>query len=328
VLEELVGPLMAKTKKSKYTKQQWLYFTEHSLSLIETGLGSNSLPYLDVKASVRAANPLEAAAVHADWVQSKVSGKLNFLISNELCQLLLSDVPNVPDDEVESAIELKAADLISYDIDDAAMDIIQLPTEAYRGRMKMAFIIAMKKTPLAQWLTELIQRGIKVDIIDVEITTLRNLAVFHQNFNESGILHLQQASSRLVLNYNQEMVLSRSFDIGLAGMISETVVDDGELELTVTENSHSDIQLESLVLEVRRSFDYYESQLGLGSIAEMMFLCDEQHEHLAQEISKRLGVRFVMIRPSDFVQIKLSQEDLDPVHYFGLAGAIYREALA
>jgi MSHA biogenesis protein MshI len=318
---------MAKTN-NKHIKQQWLYITEKGLSLLETGMGKNALPYLDVKASIHADNPLESAAKHAQWVKTHSSKKINLLISSSLYQLLLSDVPDVPDDELESAIELKAADLISYDIDEAAIDVIQLPSQAYRGRMRMAFIIAMKKAPLRQWLTELIQCGVTVDIIDVEITTLRNLAVSHQNFNESGILHLQPNESRLLLNFDSELVLSRSFDIGLNNLISETTIDDGELELTVSENSQSEIQIESLVLEIRRSFDYYEAQLGLGAIAEMMFLCDEQFEQTVQEVAKRLGVRFVLLRPADFIQIRLSQEDLDPVHYFGLTGAVYREALA
>jgi MSHA biogenesis protein MshI len=290
-------------------------------------MGKNALPFLDVKAAMPAENALESAAKYVPWVKEHCGKKINILLSNELYQLLLSDVPEVPDDEMESAIELKAADLISYDIDDAVIDIIQLPSQAYRGRMRMAFIIAMQKAPLQKWLTELIQCGVKVDIIDVGITCLRNLAVSHQNFSESGILHLQRSHSRLLLNFDNEMVLSRSFDIGLNNLVNETTIDDGELELTVTETTQSEIQIESLVLEIRRSFDYYEAQLGLGAIAEMIFLCDEQFEATVEEVAKRLGVRFVLLRPADYIQIRLSQEDLDPIHYFGLTGAIYREAL-
>ena len=152
--------------------------------------------------------------------------------------------------------------------------------------------------------------------------------MFHQNLNESGLLYLQPNQSRLVLTFNRELVLSRSFDIGLSSLISETTVNDGELELTVTENTKFEIQIESLVLEIRRSFDYYEAQLGLGSIAEMQFLCDEQYESIATELAKRLGVRFVMMRPQDYVEIRLGDLQMDPINFFGLTGLVYREALS
>jgi len=328
VLDDYQGLPMASAAKNKYNKQTWLYMTSTGLSLIETGMGKNALPYFDVKATIAADNPLESPGKHVAWVKKNAPSNINILLSHALYQLLLSDVPDVPEAELDDAIELKAADLLSYDIDDAVIDVIQLPSEAYRGRMRMAFIIALRKTPIVDWMKALILQGIKTKIIDVEITQLRNLAVFHQSLNTSGLLYLQPNQSRLALTFNRELVLSRSFDIGLSSLITETTIDDGELELTVTEDTKFEIQIESLVLEIRRSFDYYEAQLGLGSIAEMQFLCDEAHESIATELANRLGVRFVIMRPQDYVEIRLGEASLDPVHFFGLTGLVYREALS
>lgn len=315
--------------KAKYSKRQWLHFSENGLCLFETGPGSDALPYLDIVATLSAAAVLSSPTQHIRWVKEHCrGGRLNILLDNSLYQLLLSDVPDVPEEELREAIELKAADLISYDIDDALVDVILLPSEAYRGRMKMAFIVALMKTPMQRWMTELAQVGIKVNVIDVEVTQLRNLAVFHQTVPETGILHLKPSSSRLLLTYQNEMVLSRSFEIGLGTLLKEQTVSDGELELTLSQSDSSDIQLESLALEIRRSFDYYESQLGLGALGEIRLLCDAQFEYLADELSRRLGVRFSLMRPEDFMTIRLSQTDLDPVHYYGLTGTVYREALS
>jgi MSHA biogenesis protein MshI len=318
---------MAQAGKRKQVKRHWLFLGERRLILFETGT-KQALPYLKILDSQNVDDPLGTPTKHLSWLSQFGVKKLNILLANAHYQLLLSDVPEVPEDELADAIELKAADLISYDIDDALIDVIQLPSEAYRGRMKMAFIVAMQKTPVVHWLTELIQLGITVDLIDIELTQLRNLAVSHQSFNESGILHLKASNSHLLLNFNQEVVLSRNFDIGLSSLVTETTVQDGELELTVTEDNQSEIQIESLVLEIRRSFDYYESQLGLGSVAEIQFLCDEQYEQLANDLARRLGVRFVLVRPSDFMQLQLSDEHQDPVNYYNLIGSVYREVLA
>lgn len=314
--------------KAKYSKQQWLHFSENGLCLFETGQGKDALPYLDIKATLNTDSPLSAPAAHIRWVRQHAGKRLNILLSNGLYQLLLSDVPDVPESELRDAMELKAADLISYDLEDALIDVILLPSDAYRGRMKMAFIVAMMKTPLQQWLIELAQHGVRVDVIDVEMTQLRNLLVFHQTVPETGILQLTAHSSRLLLTYQREMVLSRAFDIGLGSLIREQTVQDGDLEVTLDSAESSDIQLESLALEIRRSFDYYEAQLGLGSLGEVRLLCDARHDYLADELTQRLGVRFSMIRPEDFMTIRLSQMDLDPVHFYGLTGSVYREALS
>ncbi|WP_320827267.1 hypothetical protein [Reinekea sp.] len=305
--------------------QQWLYIAPEGLAVLETGMAKDGMPYLAIKASQPSTNPLDRSEEYAQWVKQQVTGNINILLADGLHQVLLSDVPDVPEAEMDAAIELKAGDLLSYDLDDALLDTIHLPKEAYRGRLRMAFIVAAKKNPLRLWLMALIRLGIRVDIIDVETTQLRNLALMKRKFNESGIFHLKPDNSRLVLNYGQEMVLSRTFDIGLSSLSSETTVQDGELELTVTEDTQAVIQLETLVLEIRRSLDYYEAQLGLGSIAEIQFLCDPLQHQFAEQLADKLGVRFEQLDPSDFMRIQVVDPDDDPVTYYGLAGTAYRE---
>jgi len=307
--------------------QQWLYIAPDGLTVLETGKAKDGLPYLAIKASQASSNPLERSDEQAKWVKQFVTGNINILLADGLHQVLLSDVPDVPEAEIDAAIELKAGELLNYDLDDATLDTIHLPKEAYRGRIRMAFIVAAKKTPLRLWLMALVRLGIRVDIIDVETTQLRNLALMKRKFNESGIFHLKPNNSRLVLNYGQEMVLSRTFDIGLSSLSSETTVQDGELELTVTEDPHANIQLETLVLEIRRSLDYYEAQLGLGSIAEIQFLCDLEHQQLAEQLADKLGVRFEQLDPSEFMRIQVTNPEDDPVAYYGLAGTVFREAI-
>ena len=315
------------TRKKSFSKQQWLYISDTQLILFDTSWPKGGLPCFNVIAKHDAANALSNAHNHADWVANNISGKLNILIANSLFQLLMIDVPDVPAEEIDDAINLKAADLIHYDVEEAALDFIHLPSEAYRGRMRMAYLIATQKQPLSRWLQELIQNGIQVDVIDVEVTQLRNLAVYHQTRNQSGILHLQPNQSRLLLNFNGEMVLNRVFDTGLQKLTAEQTVMDGELEVTVESDQQQNIPFESLVLEIRRSFDYYESQLALGAISEIHVLCDEKHQSLCTALANKLGVRFHLMRPQDFMQITTTDAANYPVPHYGLIGTLYREAL-
>lgn len=313
------------TKKQR--TRRWLYFTTNGIAVFETGTGQDKLPFFKVVASQHGDSPLTNVSKYIEWVKPHKRASMNLILGDSLYQMLQSDVPDVPEEEVESAIELKAADLISFDIDDALLDVIQLPSEAYRGRMRMAFIIACRKTPIRDWLMALVELGVQIKIIDVEITQLRNLAVFRQSVSQSGILHIKSSHSRLLLNYDSELVLSRAFDVGLSVLSAEKTIQDGELELTVTEPQQSDIELETLALEIRRSFDYYEAQLGLGTVNEILCLCHPEYRDVGAALAGKLGVRFNILAPEDFMRIA-TPEDIEPSDYLHVAGSAFREALA
>lgn len=285
---------------------QWLYFNADTITVFTATLNRSKQPCVQLMACIQADNPIQQAKTLAPQIRKLISGKVNILLSDALYQLLLSDVPDVPEEDIESAIELKAADLLSYDIDDAALDVIRLPDQAYRGRMKMAFIVAARKAPLQQWCMELIKRGLRVQRIDVEHTQLRNISNAVKNYNEVGVFDIEAHRSRLLLTFNDELVLSRTFDIGWSSLINEQTVTDEELEITVTDDHQSHIQLESLSLEMRRSFDYYESQLGLGSVSEVHLLCPAEYHHLAEQLTNKLAIRFTTIELQDLIQIHLN----------------------
>lgn len=318
---------MPKKEFTKHKPQQWLYLSHHGMTVFQTRNDVGKLPSVHITAHQAVEAPLHNPQANVNWVKKHAKGRINLLLADSLYQLLLSDVPDVPEDEIESAIEFKAADLIQYDIENAALDVIQLPSEAYRGRMKMAFIVATQKQPLRDWSMALIEKGIRLDIIDVEHTQLRNLAIHLQNHSETGIFHLENTRGRLILNYQGEMVLSRTFDSGLSTLISETTHHDGELELTQNDETHDDIQFETLVLEMRRSFDYYESQLGLGAVSEVQLLCLPEFLNLSTKLTEKLGMRFSPITISDFISFTSLDDSIDPNQLLAIAGTAFRGAL-
>jgi MSHA biogenesis protein MshI len=227
----------------------------------------------------------------------------------------------VPAPEIESALRFKAADLISYDLDDASIDLISLPAEAYRGRLRMAFVIAAHKTPLIAWAMAMGQRGHSVQCIDIDQLTLRNTAIRALDRDQGGLLFFEADRCRLILLFEQEIVLSRQFDIGFTDL---GITVGGEPEL-VLEGS-LDIQLDSLSLEIRRSFDYYEAQLGLGSISEVTVLGWPGDPDISDTLGTKLECRFRLIHPEDFI---LSPPDADwPAELIPALGAAFRESAA
>ncbi|GGX45015.1 hypothetical protein [Saccharospirillum salsuginis] len=309
--------LLSPIRRNK--RQQWIYLTEEGIGRASFQSSANAMPRLhrfDWKVESDAVNrPGELAG----WAAEKASGPVNLLLGEGLYQMLMVDVPDVPAEEIESALRLKSADLISYDIEDATLDVILLPTDAYRGRLRMAFVIAAMKSPLRQWALELAKRGLTLNVIDVDQLQLRNLAIRSQQRHQSGLLHLGPDRCRLVLLYENELVLSRQFDIGY-----QSLGMSGPDEPALTLEGQDDIQLESLVLELRRSFDYYESQLGLGSIGEVSLIGWPGDVGLTASLGEKLGVRFQPLRAEDLILLPDPLEGVVPDPLIPMLGTAFR----
>ncbi|MCH8529854.1 MAG: hypothetical protein LAT65_03285 [Saccharospirillum sp.] len=302
-------------------RQNWLYLTATGAGLTQVEHRPGRLPRITQSDWHAADHVLEHPDALVSWVSSHCQpGPLYLILGEPFYQLMLVDVPEVPPEEIDSALRLKAADLISYDLDEATIDTLVLPQEAYRGRLRMAFIIAAMKTPLTRWALALARQGLKLQLIDVDQLQLRNLALKAKHSAQAGLLHLSSDQCRLVLVYNDEMVLSRQFDIGIDNLSAINSQSD-----SLALEGQDDIQLDSLVLELRRSFDYYESQLGLGQVNEMHLLGWPGDARLAEALKTKLGLRVEMIQVEDHLDLADTEAGV-PVWQLPMLGSLFRES--
>lgn len=308
---------MALFKRARSGSHNWLYLTPDGFGFAHLSAGKGALPQLHPQSWQESADPLQRADDLADWVADQADGAINLLLGEGYYQLLLVDVPEVPADEMEAALRLKAAELLHYDLDEASLEVILLPAQAYHGRTRMAFVIAAHQQPLRQWALALARRGLTLSAIDIDQLQLRNLALRASDQQQNGLLHLRADHCQLLLIYQGELVLSRRFDIGY-----EDLGADAEGDALILEGQ-TDIQRDSLVLELRRSFDYYESQLGLGSIHQLHLTGWPGSNSMIDDLGAKLGLRFVPLRLEDYLQLPAAAL---PAPLLPLAGTAFREA--
>lgn len=288
---------MAPIKHAQRDYQNWLYLTPSGYGMARLSVSNDTLPKLHAPVWHDETDPLQQADTLADWVADHSHGTMNLLLGEGYYQMLLVDVPDVPADEIESALRLKAAELLHYDIEEASLEVILLPAEAYHGRTRMAFVVATHKDPLRKWALALAQRGLTLSQIDIDQLQLRNLALRASDLQQTGLLHLRADHCQLLLIYQGELVLSRRFDVGYEDLGADTLGDALVLE------GQTDIQRDSLVLELQRSFDYYESQLGLGSINQLNLTGWPGTLGMIENLGHRLGLRFEILRLEDYLQL-------------------------
>jgi MSHA biogenesis protein MshI len=233
-------------------------------------------------------------------------------------ELLLTEAPNVPDDELNAAMEFRVADLLAQDISATAIQTIRLPADAYRGRMSMAHVIASPNEKIEAWVSWAKELKLDISLITVPELCMLNLLALFDVEQGVGLLGLSSDKGSLRLYQAGALYLTRQIEVGLDALelvsaesqeetdeeddnenftleaFDQIEDDSDELDLKlndVEEQSAGELslgdyvpfsgrprvneyQLENLILQVQRSLDYYESQLGMGQITRLMLLSD------------------------------------------------------
>jgi MSHA biogenesis protein MshI len=203
--------------------------------------------------------------------------QINLVLHPAYYRLLLVDAPNVPDDELRDAMLWRVKDLISEPIDKVVLDIIRLPKDAYEGRMNMLYVAVAPRIHLDLFIEMLLSQDLRPNWIDISELSLRNLVIKLAGNRSCAVVCIKDQGSFVSIITQQQLYLTRNIDVNI-----ETLH-----EIANSSESH----VEQLVMDVQRSLDYYESQLGKGSIEQLIFCpatsrgVEKSIEYLAKNLS-------------------------------------------
>jgi len=172
-------------------------------------------------------------------------------------QLLLTERPPVEDEELSSAVRWKVKELLDFPIEEAAIDTFSLPEDAYRGRHKMLYAAALRKTTLQDLVSPVEAAGLEVDCIEVSELALHNLSSrITSDRGCTAIVQFHAGEGFINLVESGAIYLSRRLDIGL-----DKFKPSGD----------NTTFFDTLFLEIQRSLDFYESQLGKGIVTYLYY---------------------------------------------------------
>lgn len=244
--------------------------------------------------------------------QQLKNARCNVVLTSIDYQLLLVEAPDVPENELREAVKWRVKDLIQGSVEESVIDVFALPADASRAGKKMVYVAVAKLARINQIITLIKDLGLELNSIDIEVLALRNLTLFKQFERGAAVVRLKAGAGDVSIYRDGNLYLSRHFQLNYgAGLLD-------------------DIPADSLALEVQRSFDYFERQMGQVP-PSVLFLCGEGIG--ADKISDEL--RRAMSAPIEFLE--LTQETgIDPQEYdegmmqlcMGAIGAVYKEAVA
>lgn len=179
-------------------------------------------------------------------------------------ELQLVEAPPVPDEELSAAMSFRIAEIVSERASEKILQAFPLPNDAYRGRMNMAFAAIAERSYVQEIVGFCREHELDLRQITINEMSTLNLLANVDRADSVAVLRLEANAGVIYLYRNGALYFTRQISLGTEDLgLSTLNVSEGGLMLQP--NSRIDV----LALELQRSMDYFESQLGLGAIDQL-----------------------------------------------------------
>lgn len=287
--------------------------------------GTPQLRFCDFRATRTLAEQGEMLAALADEYALGGVPCISVLPSSHF-SLLLVEKPNVEPGELKTAVRWRVKDLLDFHVDDAVIDVFEVPGQADRGRPPMAYVVAAHQGSVQEHIDLIEGAGCGLEVVDIPEMAQRNIAALVPE-DDAGVavLHLSEHRGLLTLTRQSALYLARNLDTGAADLQGH---GDGDEDGAMPEALEQ--RLESIVLEVQRSLDYYESHFAMPPIGNLVIApLPYEVPGMLGYIANQLGVA---VRELDLNTLLDVQEPLDPAlqarAFTAIGAALRREAPA
>ena len=224
-------------------------------------------------------NKAETASALKKLVQeNKLENKpvtTSLLVNNS--NLVMLEKPEVAENELRQAVRWKIKDSIPFDVNNAIVDVFEIPGQIERGRTPLVYVTAAEKDSLKQHVQLLEEQNLEVESIDIAELVMRNIAALLPEDQQGvALLKLDAANGLMTLTHDSSLYLARNIDVGYSSLTStNSILGENPNEsdgLALEEGMSPDHQraLDGIVLEVQRSLDYYESHFAKPAINSLV----------------------------------------------------------
>lgn len=175
--------------------------------------------------------------------------------------LLMIEAPEVPDEELRAAIRWRIKDLIDFDINDAVVDVFEIPNQKAPGKGKLNAVVGRAREVRSR-IELLNDAGLAVKVVDIPEMAMRNIAaLLPEDVAGTALLYLGRKNGLITITRQQTLYLSRRIDIGYESFQAE--VESGDTD-------RINKRLDHIVVEIQRSMDYYESHFSQPAVANVV----------------------------------------------------------
>lgn len=231
--------------------------------------------------------------------ESLETSRFTTLLPADEYQLFLVEAPNVPVDELKTAIRWKIKDLLSYHVDDATIDVLKIPANKYgTDRPQSLYAVAASNETIRRRITLFEKARIELKVIDIPEMAQRNIAALYETEARGlAFLSFSDEGGLLTVTCDGELFLARRTDITLG-------------QLRDANESLRQQYLDRVVLEAQRSLDYFDRQFHHIPVSRML-VCAPESLGLDRLLADSLGLPVEMLDLAQGMDIIAVPELLD-----------------
>lgn len=171
--------------------------------------------------------------------------KLHLLLEDDDYQLLQTELPQIPDEELLDALRWQVKDMLRTPLAASTLDLIAPPQTG--ARRAQGFVVAAANKLLRERMLQFRPSQSEVAVIDIPELAQRNMATLLETQGHSTIiLSINSAGSLLTGSRDGVLYFTRNFDLSLFSLADSP---DARRE-----------QFDRLLLELQRSLDVIEHQ--------------------------------------------------------------------
>jgi MSHA biogenesis protein MshI len=236
--------------------------------------------------------------------------------------MLLVEAPSVPVDELKTAVRWRIKDMLNYHIDDATVDVLQIPPGKKSGaeRPQSLYAIAAPSETIKKRIALFEKAKINLQVIDIPEMAQRNIAtLFEEGERGLALLSFSDSGGLLTVTCGGELYLARHLDI-----------TEGQLQDS-NENLRQQY-LERVELELHRSLDYFGRQFSYIPVTRLLVSAPEQLG-LVQQFTSGLDLEVEQLDLAGVLDISAAPELADSgfaahmLHALGAALRLERRVL-
>lgn len=200
------------------------------------------------------------------------------LLSPGEYQISLVDAPNVPVAELKTAVRWRIKDTLSYHVDDATVDVLQIPSnKSASERPQSLYAVAASNDTIKKCIALFENAKIELDVIDIPEMAQRNVAeLFEVNGRGLALLAFDDNGGLLTFTLDGELYLARRLEVTI-GQLQDA--NEGLRQQAI----------DRIELEVQRSLDYFGRQFNHIPVSRLLVSAPDQ-SGLIKMLADNLGL--------------------------------------
>jgi MSHA biogenesis protein MshI len=241
------------------------------------------------------------------------------LCANEY-QLLSVDAPNVPAEELKSAVRWRVKDTLGYPADEAAIDVLQIP-KGNQGveRAQSLYVVAAANSLIAKRIALFEDAKLALNVIDIPEMAQRNVAALLEDEGRGlALLAFDETGGLLTFTGHGELYLARRIEISIG-------------QLRDADENLRQQAYDRLELEVQRSMDSFDRNFNHIAVSRLVVAASSE----TGLVEKFRGNMYVPVERLDFSNIldlsavpELMNEEAQMDAFYVLGAALREEGQA